>query len=285
MKDGPDGRFELSLLALRGRRTQLDKAKGGQPEDASPTTDGDFRRRCGDRRDGDVGPGALPRRGCGRRRWRSSCLTGPNRGPRRGRRSWLLGRRRGSLRWRRRARRGSGTRRARRGSGSRRRARPGQRRRRRARRGGPVGKRGRSRGRGLGIYGVGTGRACSRGAGPVGPQTVPQEFVALVHGLLGCQAIGRRACGRPRRAPQAGEPHGPTTNAGCGPVSVQYLLTCRRWSLNNIAQTRWGLLRCRRNAFSRALSTQMGDIGRVAATTCRRSQQTCTSRLTRRAVR
>lgn len=30
-----------------------------------------------------------------------------------------------------------------------------------------------------------TGRRCSGGAGPVGLQTVPQEFVALVHGLLG----------------------------------------------------------------------------------------------------
>ncbi|OBK96863.1 hypothetical protein A5646_24970 [Mycobacterium sp. 1245499.0] len=40
--------------------------------------------------------------------------------------------------------------------------------------------------RGGSLWG-GSGRA--RGVRPLGLQTVPQEFVALVHGLLGCQAV------------------------------------------------------------------------------------------------
>jgi hypothetical protein len=37
--------------------------------------------------------------------------------------------------------------------------------------------------------GLGTGPARGRGAGLARQETVPQEFVALVHVLLGCQAI------------------------------------------------------------------------------------------------
>jgi hypothetical protein len=60
---------------------------------------------------------------------------------------------------------------------------------RRALRGGPGRKRRKSRGRRrVRPVGLGTGRACSRGAGLAGPQTVPQEFVALVHRICGVEA-------------------------------------------------------------------------------------------------
>ncbi|OBI08268.1 hypothetical protein [Mycobacterium scrofulaceum] len=68
-----------------------------------------------------------------------------------------------------------------------------------------------------------TGRARRRRAGRR-LQTVPQEFVALVHGLLGCQAIERRSGGLSGASDKR---HGPTTDAGygtsTGPVSPAWL--------------------------------------------------------------
>jgi hypothetical protein len=61
MKGGPDGCFELRLLELRGRGAQLDKAKSGQLQDASPSA---VRELRGGRRDGrGAGPGARRGRG------------------------------------------------------------------------------------------------------------------------------------------------------------------------------------------------------------------------------
>jgi hypothetical protein len=218
MKVGADGCFELRLLDLRGGRTQLDEAKSGQPQDASPSAVGEFRGGRRNRRG--TGPGARRGRSDRRRCWGRSCLLGRGRRSRRGSDLLARWRRRGTRRralWRRRsrrrARRGRRSRRralrewvhrrrrrrARRRRGSRRRALREwghRRRRRRARLGGSRRSRGR---RGRGICGMRTGRACSRGAWLAGLQTVPQEFVALAHGLLGCWAIGRRTCGRPHQ--------------------------------------------------------------------------------------
>ena len=175
------------LLALRGRRAQLDEAKGGQPEDASPTAVGWFvrRRAAPETAVGGAGAGGIG-------------------GRRRDGRSWLLGPYRRAL-----GRRGA--------------AAPGEGEPTAGAAGRVSGRPGRSRGRrGLGIPGVGTGRARRRGARPVGLQTVPQEFVALVHGLLGCQAIDRRAYGPAAASSARDERHGPTADAGRGPVPVQY---------------------------------------------------------------
>ena len=57
---------------------------------------------------------------------------------------------------------------------------------RRTPRGGFLGSRWR---RGLMLPGVGTGRAGPGGAGPFRPEPVPEEFVAVVHGLLGAQPL------------------------------------------------------------------------------------------------
>jgi hypothetical protein len=195
---------------LRGRRTQLDKAKGDQPENAAPTAVGEFRRRGSRRRDGGIGPGTRRRDG-GRR----SCLLRRRRGSRRGGGSRLTARRP----------RGSGGR-ARRGRGRRRRARG--RRGRRARRSGSLRGRGKARVRGVRISGPRPGRACSRGAGRAGLQTVPQEFVALVHGLLGCGL------------PAADRRHWSST----GPVSVQYRLPCRLRLLLTSCKLSAASLRC-----------------------------------------
>jgi hypothetical protein len=180
VQDRSYGRFELGFLALRGRRAGPDKSKGDQLNNVPPAAVGALRRTDSYRREVAVGPGT--RRGRGNGRLRLRC-------------------RRVSLR----ARWGSGTcRLTRRGGG----------RRGRMWRGGPGRNRRESRGRRcLRTVGLGTGRACRRGAGLAGPQTVPQEFVALVHGLLGYRAINLRACGRPR-ALLIDERHGPTDNAG-----------------------------------------------------------------------
>jgi hypothetical protein len=84
----------------------------------------------------------------------------------------------------------------------------------------------RRRGRGMGISRAGARRPRGRGVGLVGLQTLPQEFVALVHGLLECQAIDLRVW------PTAANPRVTSTTArrqrrmrtGITQVSV----TCRR---------------------------------------------------------
>src|SRR6185312_2211601 len=183
---GLDGRFELRLLPWGGRRAQVDQAKGGDPQDASPTPVGYFvgRRRRGRRRPALGRRGRPGRRTSGRRSRRPRGALGPVR---------------------------RGTRRVRRGS-------------RRVRR---------------------------RGARPLGPQTVPQEFVALVHGLLGCRASIVAPVARPRLASYVIS--ATVQRATPGVTNTGSSISSRRRCRN--LQTRPGSPRGPRGATSGALST------------------------------
>ncbi|ASW93430.1 hypothetical protein CKJ67_00870 [Mycobacterium intracellulare] len=125
--------------------------------------------------------------------------------------------------------------------------------------------------------GGGRGRWPRGGVGPVrrgarragrrgflrGLQTVPQEFVALVHGLLRCRAVGRRAVLRDKR-------HGPACDAG----RDQYRSSISSRGRRGNPQTRPGSLRDRRAAAIAALSTSIPGVGAVTTGTAKRQQQT-----------
>jgi hypothetical protein len=106
----------------------------------------------------------------------------------------------------------------------------------------------------VGISRVGARRPRGRGVGLVGLQTLPQEFVALVHGLLECQAIDLVA---DRGEPPSDEHHGPTPTPDADRYhsSIGHVPPRR---LPDAAQTPRALLPDGRDALAPALNTLGG---------------------------